>query len=136
VLTNRVKPFSVRSIKNEKSVSKIDLLKYIYNTELINNNQLEYLKSMSKTKALNRYQQQNVIALKKISTLSLKVIAMIEEDAKCYDILQQLQSLMGLIKKSQNRAMQCSIEQALDTDNRINKQTLDEIEESLNLFNK
>jgi len=115
---------------------KIDLLKYIYNTELINNNQLKYLKSMSKTKTLNRYQQQNVIALKKISTLSLKVIAMIEEDAKCYDILQQLQSLMGLVKKSQNRAMQCSIEQALDTDKRINKQTLDEIEESLNLFNK
>jgi DNA-binding FrmR family transcriptional regulator len=95
---------------------------------------------MTKPKTnLNTNQKQNIIALKKISSLSLKIIEMIERDESCYAILQQLQALMGLVKKSQSRTMQCSIEQVLDFDDAVDKQKikdLNEIVQSLSLFNK
>ncbi len=106
--------------------------------EHLNNQQKNFIFNyMSKLTTLNKNQKDNIIALKKISSLALKIAEMIENEADCYKILQQLKALSGLIKKTQTRTMQCSLEQFLE--DKVDQKKYKEIEEiikSLNLFNK
>jgi len=86
---------------------------------------------------LNQNQKDNITALKKISSLASKIAEMIEDNADCYKILQQLKALSGLLKKTQTRTMQCSLEQLWE--GKINSDKDKEIQEiikSFDLFNK
>jgi len=88
-------------------------------------------------KELNENQKQNIIALKKISSLSLKIVEMIEADVDCYEILQQLKALSGLLKKAQTRTMQCSLEDLWESNPSIEKtKEIEAIIKSFDLFNK
>ena len=53
-----------------------------------------------------RIKQDTKIALKKASTLLGKVQDMVEEDAYCIDIMQQLLAVRGLIKSANFKMME------------------------------
>lgn len=82
---------------------------------------------------ISTQKQKSIIALKKAKGTIDKVITMTEEDTYCIDIIQQIDSITGLLKATKNTLLSGHLDHCLAQ--RITKDKEKTVKELLKVYN-
>jgi hypothetical protein NreA len=95
----------------------------------------------STNQQLDPNKKKTAVGLKKARSHIDRIITMIENDEPCYDILQQIKAVIGILKGAHENTMYCHLQDCFDQginskDPQKKQEVIDKITRVTNLFNK